>query len=336
MRKKVAPDGGRVIICGPSIRDLMLGADPFDHVSCVAELNGHYVFAAFEQTCLPEVTTGLVADLSLPEAQTICTHLLGRWVVFLTPRLGIKPKQSAVLNLSDWKRLKGDVGDSMQSGMKNSGNEYCRGILINVEDKASFACGGVRWGAVSKWKPMLFNIADWLDHYLVLTKTGMKNAELRPESGECEDTFFRHPETNFGLSEQDKRLLLICHFFRYWNENNIGYEGRGDHLDEVMGSSKQLKRAAMHAEHVEAACVNPSPDMAKRRFVTLAKDARLLHLGWPDSLQPTELNLLLAVLFPTDFASQMEKGLPVADLTKSSVKKEIFRPGTVCHARALF
>ena len=336
MSKKVSPDGGRVIICGPSIRDLMPGEDPYNHETCVAELNGHYIFAAFEQTCLPKVTEGLIADLSLPEAQTICRHLLGRWVVFLTPKVGIKPKQSVVLNLADWKRLKGDVGSSIQPAMADLRNEYCRAILINVESKLSFACGGVRWGAVSKWKPMLFNIADWLDHYLVLTKTGMHNAELLSVNGESEDTFFRHPETYFGLSEQDQRLLLICHFFRYWKENNIGYEGSGDHLDEVMGSSKKLKRAAMHVEHVEAACVNPSPDMAKRRFVTLAKDARMLHLGWPDSLQPTELNLLLAVLFPTNFASQVEKGLPVADLTKSSVKREIFRPGTLCHAKALF
>lgn len=306
----------------------MPGADPYNHETCIAEINGHYIFAAFEQTCLPKVTEGLIADLSLPEAQTICRHLLGRWVVFLTPKLGIKPKQSAVLTLSDWNRLKGDVGGSMQPEMKNFGSEYCRSILINVEDKASFACGGVKWESVSKWKPMLFNIADWLDHYLVLTKTGMKNAELRPVNDESEDTFFRHPETNFGLSEQDKRLLLICHFFRYWKENNIGYEGSGDHLDEVMGSSKQLKRAAVHVEHVEAACVNPSPDMAKRRFVTLAKDARMLHLERPLSLQPTELNLLLAVLFPIDFASQIERGLAVADLTKSSGKTEILRPVT--------
>jgi len=97
MSKKVSPDGGWVIICGPSIRDLMPGADPYNHETYIAEINGHYIFAAFEQTCLPKVTEGLIADLSLPEAQTICRHLLGRWVVFLTPKLGIKPKQSAVL-----------------------------------------------------------------------------------------------------------------------------------------------------------------------------------------------------------------------------------------------
>lgn len=332
MKLSKEPAYGRILVCGPSIHKAIPNGDPFDHPSCMGTLHDHYVFAAFNGSPLPEAGDSLIAEMSLPEADTVCGIFLGKTFIFLTPKSGSEPKQSIMLTLEDWNAIhSSDLGSASEPGCK-----YVRALLINVEDKPFFITATVRMDFASKWKPTLFNVGAWLEEVWMRTGKKISDEELKLRGHEDDGPAIRHTATNFGLEDNQKVRLLICHYFKHWESPAISYEGRGKLLAPLFSVETPMNKEAMHREHVEATCINPPPTTAQRKFVSLRKEARMLFTGSTHRIEPTEYAWLLAVLFPEEFSKHIERGLPVAELTRSHVKEEVIREDVLRLAKGNF
>jgi hypothetical protein len=143
-----------------------------------------------------------------------------------------------------------------------------------------------------------------------VSSADIKLRQIENKSG-CQDCVSDHM---FPLNKVEKRLLLHCHYFPFWEQKKADHNKSGDHNKSADDLSKtdtefaELKRDRISADEIESGCRDASPSVTKRWFPSLSEQARVLlkltkQRGQP--IDPRTLIWLLSVVRARSFADSL-------------------------------
>ena len=154
----------------------------------------------------------------------------------------------------------------------------------------------------------LINVVPWLRDVWITTGKKVSVAEVALRERIGKKGAYRTPEQTFPIAPIEKRLLLYCHFFRYWESKDADCTERAEDLIEWGPEFERMSGKQASAAMIESGCRNPSKALLDRKYNNLRTEAKRIVRELKLSPQPIEdsmLRWLLSVPCWRSFADSM-------------------------------
>jgi len=300
-------DEGWVEIHDSKVASVWEGMPAINRPRVVCHFEGYYVVVGKGKLKAESFSPlSKIAGLTLFEANWICRVLLGRAFVLLTKSADLKPTQSFLIQYNDWHSLK-QIRSS--KGVGSFPREYFAALQIRIQPQASFHSVTVDADTLLNFDCSLTNVMPWLGAVWNSTAKKVSSAEIKLRQIEnklgCEDCVSDHM---FPLNTVEKRLLLHCHYFPFWEQKKADHNKRADDLSKTDTEFAEVKREKMSADEIDSGCRDASTSVIKRWFLSLSEQVRVLRKGVNqkgETIEPDTLLWLLSVVRARSFADSL-------------------------------
>lgn len=320
---------GKVVIYGGR-RQKLVGEELRNHPTYVGELGGYYLFASHDTEEVPSFSVPPVAELTVGEADYICSQLLGTCFVVLNQGGMKRPKTSIIVKLSDWKKIQLYIegnGDYAQ-GRQASAGQYFRALVTGVGAAPTFRAICMHPETARKMSVARFNVGSWMKSTWGVSaghikKDTLEICILKQEQRDCSKIV---PDA--GCRAETRQLLLICHMNEFWRRNEMSKKDMAASLAALLPNDGHLNEDGMSEALINAAFRNPPESDLPGLFKKLQNEAiRGCAPVEPRTsfLNPQRLCWLLSAALPLEFSGGLKEGKSVLDLTNCKNAKRKYK-----------